>query len=271
MVDINVNGKAALITGGTRGLGYFIAESFVLNGASTIIITSRKAQACEDAKSQLEKLASENGKSVKIISIPCDLSNEASTVDFFRKVSSQISKLDVLIANAGATYGASLPDHPVSAVKKVLDLNIAGVFHSIQLFQPLLEKSGSKEDPSRIVVVSSVAAAVSTDFGGTYGYLASKAGVSHLARNLAIQLGPRNINVNILAPGFFETKMTKFLVKTKSTELTSGNPLGRFGNPDDIKNAVLWLCCRQSSYINGITLPVDGGLQLVGTSNLSKL
>lgn len=271
MVDINVDGKTALITGGTRGLGLHVAECFVLNGASTVVITSRKQDACESAKAELEKIAKENNKTVKVIAIPCNIADEQDQKLFFEKVSKRIDKLDILIANAGATYGAPLESHPVSAVKKVLDLNIAGVFQSIQLFTPLLEASGAKNDPSRIVIVSSVASFVATDFGGTFGYLASKAGVTHLGKNLALQLGPRNINVNTIAPGFFPTKMTKGMMKTKNNEMIEGNPLGRLGTKSDIQNSILWLCTKQSNYINGIVLPLDGGLHLVGTSNIAKL
>ncbi|KAK6205249.1 uncharacterized protein RJT21DRAFT_14395 [Scheffersomyces amazonensis] len=270
MVEINVNGKVALITGGSRGLGYAIAESFVLNGASKIIITSRKQTACDQAKETLEKLGKDNGKNVEVIPIACNIADEANVEAFFKEVTSRISKLDILIANAGAAYGETFFKHPISAVKKVLDLNVVGVFHCVKLFAPILEQSGNKDDPSRIIIVSSVAASVATDFGGTYGYLASKAGVSHLGKNLAVQLGPRNVNVNIIAPGIFPTKMSKSLVTNKKTELVDGNPLGRFGQLSDIQNSVLFLCCKQSNYINGISLPIDGGLYLVGTKNLSK-
>lgn len=270
MVSINVNNKIALITGGTRGLGYDIAETFVLNGASTVIITSRKQNACEKAKEDLEKIAKDNGKTVTIIAIPCDLADEKAFVKFYEEVSSKIDRLDILIANAGASYGETLPNHPVSAVKKVLDLNVTAVFQSVQLFAPLLEKAGTKSDPARIVITSSVAAAVASDFGGTYGYMASKAAVSHLGKNLAVQLGPRGISVNVIAPGFFPTKMARVLVETKAKELSEGNPMGRYGRREDIQNAVLWLCCKQSGYLNGISLAIDGGLALVGTANLSK-
>lgn len=271
MVDINVEGKNALITGGTRGLGFQVAESFVLNGASIVIITSRKKDACESAQRELEKIAVDNQKQVKVIAIPCDISVEKNVKEFFGQVSKQIDRLDILIANAGATYGAPLKDHPVSAVKKVIHLNITGVFHTIQLFTPLLEASGAKSDPSRIIIVSSVASFVATDFGGTYGYLASKAGVAHLGKNLALQLAPRNVTVNTIAPGFFPTKMTKGLMAAKNSEIVEGNPLKRLGTKSDIQNSVLWLCSKQSNYINGIVLPIDGGLHLVGTSNLAHL
>ncbi|ODV67345.1 NAD(P)-binding protein [Hyphopichia burtonii NRRL Y-1933] len=264
MVDLNVNNKVAVITGGTRGLGLDCAEAYVLNGASTVVITSRKADACKESKEYLEKIAKENGKSVKIISIPADLTKEDQAVDFFNQVAKQVEKVDILVANAGATWGASLEDHPVSAIKKVLDLNIASVFHSIQLFTPLLSKAGTFEDPARIIIMSSVASLISSEPVGTYGYLASKAGVSHLGKNLAVQLGPRNITVNSLAPGFFPTKMSKGLISAAGDMMIESNPRKRLGQKQDIQNAVLFLSAKESNYINGIVLPIDGGSYLSG-------
>lgn len=268
MTNFDVAGKTALVTGGTRGLGLHVAESFVVNDASVVIITSRKADACAAAKQELEKLAKDNGKSCEIIAIACDISNDKDLKSFVEQVSGKVDKLDILIANAGATYGEKFDTHPISAVRKVLELNVTGVFHTIQLFAPLLQKAGSREDPSRVVIVSSVASFVATDFGGTYGYHASKAGVAHLGKNLALALADRNINVNTIAPGFFETKMTKGMMQTKGNAMVEGNPLKRLGSKQDIQSAVLWLCAKQSNYINGIVLPIDGGLYLVGTANL---
>ena len=140
MVEVNTEGKIAVVTGGTRGLGLYCAEALVLNGASTVAITSRKKKACDEAKAHLEKLAKDNGKSTTIISFPADLAVEEQCEAFYKYVAEKVDKVDILIANAGATWGAALEDHPVSAVKKVLDLNVVSVFHTIKLFVPLLEK-----------------------------------------------------------------------------------------------------------------------------------
>ncbi|KAK6198859.1 peroxisomal 2,4 dienoyl-CoA reductase [Scheffersomyces amazonensis] len=262
MVDLNVNGKVAVITGGTRGLGLYCAEALALNGASVVVITSRKAKACEEAKKYLEKKSKEAGKQVKIISIPADIAVEAECVKFFQEVSKQVDKVDILIANAGASWGAPLEEHPISAVKKILGLNVVAVFHTIQLFTPLLEKSGTPEDPSRILIMSSVASLIPNDPVGTYGYLASKAGVSHLGKNLAIQLGPRNITVNSLAPGFFPTKMSQGLLDVAGEAMVESNPRGRLGVKEDIESITLFLCSKLSSYINGTVIPIDGGAHL---------
>jgi NAD(P)-dependent dehydrogenase (short-subunit alcohol dehydrogenase family) len=264
MVEYNVNGKVAVITGGTRGLGLYCAEALVANGAKTVIITSRKQKACDESKKLLEDIAKRTNKSCKIIAIPADISDEKQCKEFFEKVSNQVNQVDILMANAGATWGEPLESHPVSAVKKVLDLNIVAVFHTIQLFAPLMAKSGTKEDPSRILIMSSVVSLVAYEPMGTYGYLASKAGVSHLGKNLALQLASLNITVNMLAPGFFPTKMSNGMLEASNGIIEDMNPMGRLGAREDIQNATLFLCAKQSNYINGIVLPIDGGAHLVG-------
>ncbi|KAK6456202.1 peroxisomal 2,4 dienoyl-CoA reductase [Scheffersomyces xylosifermentans] len=263
MVDYNVNGKVAVVTGGSRGLGLYCAETLALNGASAVVITSRKAKACEEAKQYLEKVTREAGKSCKIISLPADITVEEECNKFYEDTAKAVGgKVDILIANAGASWGAPLEDHDVSAVKKVLNLNVVAVFHTIKLFAPLLEKSGTKEDASRILIMSSIASINVNDPVGTYGYLASKAGVSHLGKNLAIQFGPKNINVNSLAPGFFPTKMSNGLLEVAGPLMIETNPKGRLGVKEDIQAATLFLCAKESNYINGIVLPIDGGAHL---------
>lgn len=264
MVDYNVNGKVAVITGGTRGLGLYCAEALVANGAKTVVITSRKQNACEESKKHLEDIARRTNKSCKIIAIPADISDEHQCKEFFEKVSKQVDQVNILMANAGASWGAPLDSHPVSAVKKVLDLNIVAVFQTIQLFTPLLAKSGTKEDPSRILIMSSIVSLVPADPVGIYGYLASKAGVSHMGKNLALQLAPLNITVNMLAPGYFPTKMSHGLLEASGGMMEEINPMGRLGVREDIQNATLFLCAKQSNYINGIVLPIDGGAHLAG-------
>lgn len=265
MVDFNVNGKNAVVTGGTRGLGLYAAEAYVLNGAKTVVITSRKVKACEEAKAYLEKLAKDHGKPAKIISLPADLTVEAEAVKFAEDVAKLVDQLHILVANAGATWGAPLNEHPISAVKKVLNLNVVSVFHSIQLFAPLLEAAGTPQDPARVLIMSSVAGIVTADGAGTYGYLASKAGVSHLGKTLAGQLGPHNITVNLLAPGFFPTKMSQGVLSVAGDVMTESNPRQRLGVKEDIQAAVLFLSAKELNYINGIVLPVDGGSHLGGS------
>lgn len=270
MVDINVNGKTAVVTGGTRGLGLYTAEAYVLNGASCVVITSRKQAACQEAKQYLEKIAKDNGKSVKIIAIAADLAKEADCERFYKETMKLVDKVDILVANAGASWGAPLEEHTVTAFKKVLDLNVVAVFHTIKLFAPELEKAGKKDDPLRVLIMSSVISMVANDPVGVYGYLASKSGVSHMGKNLALQLGPKNITVNSLAPGFFPTKMSNGILEIAGDMMIELNPRGRLGEKEDLMNAALFLSSKQANYINGIVLPIDGGSH-IGGSFMPKL
>lgn len=262
MVDFNVNGKVAVVTGGTRGLGLYCAEAFVLNGAKTVVISSRKTEACEESKAHLEKLAKDNGRTCNIIGIAADVSKETECNKLYEETKKHVDKVDILIANAGATWGAPIGEHPIPAMHKVLSLNIIGVFNCIQLFKPDLEAAGTPEDPARVIIMSSIVSLVSADAAGVYGYSASKAGVSHMGKSLAIQLGPKNINVNSLAPGFIPSNMSKGLIDIGGEFMVALNPRKRLGNADDIKNSVLFLCSQQSNYINGVVLPLDGGAYL---------
>jgi NAD(P)-dependent dehydrogenase (short-subunit alcohol dehydrogenase family) len=171
--------------------------------------------------------------------------------------------VDILMANAGATWGEAFDTHPDSAFAKVMDLNVRAVFNTVRLFAPLLQKRASVADPSRVVITSSVAGLGVGTLGqqGTYGYSASKAGVLHLGRNLALELGPRHITVNSICPGFFPTKMSNGLMEMSGgmEKLARANPMRRLGKPEDIAGAVVYLCSRAGSHVNGDAIEIDGG------------
>lgn len=254
-----LRGKVAVVTGGSRGLGLDISEGFLAAGAKKVYISSRKAKACDEAVEYLNKFAKEHNLSGTAEAVPADLGNRAGAEHLFNEVSKKESKVDILIANAGATWGAPFEEHSDSAFQKVMDLNVKGVFACIQLFAPLLESAGTAEDPSRILITGSIAGLKNSLSGGTYGYLASKAAVHHLGRTLAIELGPRHITVNILAPGWFPTKMSNGLLEVLGDEAVNTNPLGRLGKPADIIGVSTFLCSPAASYVNGVTIPIDGG------------
>lgn len=171
--------------------------------------------------------------------------------------------VDILLANAGATWGAPFDSHPDDAFAKVMDLNVKSVFNTIRLFAPLLQKGATAEDPSRVVITGSVAGIGVGTLGenGTYGYSASKAAVLHLARNLALELGPRHVTVNSIAPGFFPSKMANGLLEATGgiDSFAKANPLGRLGRAEDIAGTVVFLTSRAGAYINGETVVIDGG------------
>jgi NAD(P)-dependent dehydrogenase (short-subunit alcohol dehydrogenase family) len=270
-MKLNVNGKVAVITGGSRGLGLNCAEVLVKNGAKAVYITSRKDKAVQEAVRFLKGIAKQYNPGCKIVGIAADVSNGDGVKQFAEAVCSQESKVDILIANAGASWGAPLIQHPETAFDKVMDLNVKGVFLTIQAFYPQLKKAGTKDYSSRVLIMGSVTGIQANAMeGGTYGYTASKAGVMHMGKCLALELGPDNINVNLLAPGFFPTKMSNGLLEKIGDKFTARNPKKRLGKQEDIESVVLFFCAKESDYLNGVVIPIDGGSS-VGDAPLSKM
>ncbi|KAI5818530.1 hypothetical protein BZA77DRAFT_261295 [Pyronema omphalodes] len=258
----SLSGKTAVVTGGSRGLGLHASTGLLHAGVSTLIITSRKADACAEAVSSLQKLFPR----ATISAIPADLSKPSEVKRFVEEIGKQVKKVDILIANAGATWGAPFDEHPDTAFAKVFDLNVRSVFNLIRDISPLLQAAGTRESPARVVTVGSVAGINIGNVGNnaTYGYAASKAAVHHLTKHLAVELGPRNILVNAIAPGFFLTKMAQGLVSLSGGEKAQAerSPNKRLGKPDDIAGVVVWLCSRAAGHCNGIVVPIDGGAHL---------
>ncbi|KAK5117990.1 hypothetical protein LTR62_004034 [Meristemomyces frigidus] len=280
MSDFTINnlfaldGKVALVTGGSRGLGLHAATAFLLAGAKTVFISARKAggeQGIDQAVARLNALPGIRGRAIGIAA------NVAQVDDIARLVTSiqeHESRLDILIANAGATWGGPFEPTPDWSSQKILDLNVRGVFNLARLFAPFLSASGTAKDPSRIIIVSSTAGTNVPHVGdhGTIMYSASKAAAHHLARNLAVELGPRNITTNTVAPGFFPSKLANGLIEQLGgqDQLERDNPRGRLGEPADIAGVMLFLCSRAGSYVNGEDIAVDGGARL-GAGRLTKL
>ncbi|KAF2006275.1 NAD(P)-binding protein [Amniculicola lignicola CBS 123094] len=259
-----LDGKVALVTGGSRGLGLHTATAFLLAGAKTVIISARKNAGAEGIDQAVEKLNKLNvsGKAVGIAANVADTDEIARLVKEVEKLE---GKLDILVCNAGATWGGPFEPTPDWSSKKVLDLNVRGVFNLARLFTPLLEKAGSRQDPSRIVIVSSTAGVTVPHVGdhGTIMYSVSKAAAHHMSRQLAVELGPRNITTNTVAPGFFPSKLASGLIDMLGgeKELSDWNPRKRLGEPEDIAGVMVYLCSPAASYVNGEDICVDGGVR----------
>ncbi|KAI1405684.1 NAD(P)-binding protein [Hypoxylon fuscum] len=258
----SLKGKVAVVTGGSRGLGLNAASAFLQAGCSKVFITSRKAAACDQAVAQLNALPNLQ-PGARAISAPADSSNLAGIEALVAQVRQHTDVVDILFANAGATWGEAFDTHPDAAFQKVMDLNVKSVFLCAQKFAPLLQKRATVDDPARIIITASIAGIGVGTLGkqATFGYSASKAAAIHLGRNLAIELGPRHILVNSICPGFFPTKMANGLL-----EMTGGyekhaasNPARRLGRPEDIAGAVVYLASRAGSHVNGAALQIDGG------------
>ena len=246
----NLNGKIALVTGGSRGIGAMIAEGFVRNGVKTYI-SSRKSDPCDKKAKELSKYG-------ECISIPADLTDMNEMDKLVTKIKDKETKLNILVNNAGAAWGASFDDFPEIGWDKVMDTNVKSVFFLTQKLVDILETSASTSDPSRIINIGSIDG-LGIPRAETYSYPASKAAVHQLTKVLANRLANRNINVNAIAPGPFESNMMAHTLEEYGEQIKSSVPRGRIGVPEDMVGASIFLSSKASSYITGSIIPVDGG------------
>jgi NAD(P)-dependent dehydrogenase (short-subunit alcohol dehydrogenase family) len=251
----SVSGKTALVTGAATGIGRMAATALIKAGA-TVLIASRKGADCETVAAELNAL----GASGKAVGFAGDVSSEAGIAALVGEVKARTGKLDILINNAGTSWGAPFEEFPYQGWTKVLAVNLTGLFHLTRELVPMLAASASDDDPSRIINLGSVMGTqpLADD---AYSYTASKAAVHHLTRTLAIELAARRITVNAFAPGPFQSRMTAFATGTDAQAKKVGAhvPIGRIGAPDDIAGATLYLCSRAGAYVTGAILPIDGG------------
>ena len=247
----SVNGKTALVTGGSRGIGLMIARGMVEAGAK-VYISSRKAAVCDEAAAELSK-------SGECYSLPADLGTEAGCRTLTDAFAAREDRLHVLVNNAGANWGAPLAEFPDSAFDKVLALNLKGPFHLTRFMQPLLEAAASDDDPARVINIGSIDGLQAPALE-TYAYSTSKAAVHHLTRVLAHKLAAKRITVNAIAPGPFESKMMEDTLQRFGDQIRASCPLGRIGRPDDVAGTVIYLSSRAGAYLTGVIIPVDGGI-----------
>lgn len=201
----------------------------------------------------MKKLNALTGISGTAVGIAADVARTEEIQRLVKEVRKTESKLDILVANAGATWGGPFEPTPDASSQKVLDLNVRGVFNLARLFTPLLAAAGTARDPSRIIIVSSIAGTNVPHVGdhGTIMYSVSKAAAHHLSRNLAVELGPRNITTNTIAPGFFPSKLASGLIEILGgeDELNRANPRGRLGLAEDIAGAMVYLASPAGCYV----------------------
>ena len=254
----SIEGKVALVTGGSRGIGEMIAAGFLANGAK-VYISSRKAEVC-DATAQ--RLQDEFGGTC--ISVPADLSNLDGITALSNAISQQDS-LDILVNNAGASWGEPIDEYSENGWDKVMDTNVKGVFFLTQKLLPLLRNSGTAEDPSRVINIGSIDG-IKTGLFDAFSYGPSKAALHHLTRVLAASLVRENIIVNAIAPGPFPTWMLSTGVGGGGdididwSEVGNSNPRGRVGTPEDIAGLAIFLSSRAGAYTVGQTITCDGGV-----------
>lgn len=247
-VTFNFTGEVALITGGSRGLGLQIAEAFGAARA-TVVITARRSQWLDEAERTLKE------QGITVHSMTCDVADPTSVDQVVQQTLALCGKIDVLVNNAGLTWGAPAENMPFERWKQVIDANISGTFlMSQQVGRTMLERG-----KGAMINVASVAG-----LGGgqlqTVGYNSSKAAVINLTRSFAIEWAKRGVRVNAIAPGMFRTRMTEAILDRAETAVASTTPMGRIGQPGELAPTVLFLASEGASYITGQVIPIDGGL-----------
>ena len=259
-----LTGKTALVTGGATGIGRMAATGLAAAGAR-VLIASRKAEACAEVAAAIN--AADLAGSAE--GFGGDVGSAEGIETLISAVQQRTGALNILMNNAGRTWGMPFGVFPYDAWEKVMALNVTGMFHLTQGLGDMLADAGTVDDPARVVNVGSVMGEVPMG-DGAYSYSVSKAGGHHMTRILAKELGPRHITVNALAPGPFQSGMTDFAIGQDSgaDRVAERVPSGRIGRPEDIAACLQFLCGYGGSYITGAVIPVSGGINVATGASL---
>ena len=246
----DLSGRAALVTGGSRGLGREIAEGLGEAGAA-VALTARREEWLRDAERTLRDAG------VDCFSVPCDISRPEAVRALVEAVAARFGKIDVLVNNAGATWGAPVLEMPLDQWRRVLDTNLTGSFLVTQAVGRLM----IDRRYGKIINIASIAGLTGNppEVLDTIGYSAAKGGLVAFTRDLAVKWARHNVYVNAIAPGFFRTRMTETLLDRNQERVEAQIPLGRIGRPGELKGVAVFLASAASDYITGQIIPVDGG------------
>jgi len=250
----DLNNKVAIVTGGGRGIGLKMAEGLAEVGAN-IVLCSRKVENCHKAAQNLAKLG------VKTLAMACDVRSLASIQSLVDKTLEEFGRLDILVNNSGVTWGGPTEDYSLEGWEKVMATNMTGAF----LFSQTAGRAMIRQKSGSIINIASVMGVIGTesDAADAIAYSASKGALITFTKDLAAKWAKYNIRVNAIAPGWFPTDMTKWALDHNSKKILSHVPMGRFGETEELKGAVVYLASEASRYVTGIVLPVDGGLLAV--------
>jgi NAD(P)-dependent dehydrogenase (short-subunit alcohol dehydrogenase family) len=246
----SLEGRVAVVTGGSRGIGAMIAKGFLVYGAKRVYITARKAAACDAAAEELSQYGD-------CVSLPGDVSTMEGIEGLTARLLAAEPKLDILVNNAGAAWGAAFDEFPESGWDKVVDLNMKTPFFLTQaLIGPL--RAAAKDHVAKVINICSIDGQ-SVAKEETYPYGASKAGLLHMTKRMALRLAPENIAVSAIAPGAFASDMNK-VARDHADAVSKAIPAGRIGTDEDMAGAAIYLASRAGDYVMGSAVTVDGGV-----------
>lgn len=246
----SLQGRVALVTGGSRGIGRMIAAGFLQQGAK-VYISARKAEACEETAAELSPLGT-------CIALPADVSTLEGAQALAAAFTAREPALGILVNNAGAAWGEAFETFPEKGWDKVVDLNMKTPFFLTQALYGALKKAAGKNSPAKVINIASIDG-ISVNAWETYSYAASKAGLIHLTKRMALRLARDNIVVSGIAPGAFASEMNKH-ARDHGDEVAQRVPAGRVGRDDDMAGAAIYLASRAGDYVLGETIVVDGGV-----------
>jgi NAD(P)-dependent dehydrogenase (short-subunit alcohol dehydrogenase family) len=246
----DLSGKTAIVTGGGKGIGRHMAEGLAEAGAN-VVVCARQADRCEQSASELEQLG------VGALGLGCDVRDPEQIQSVVERAVSDFGSVDILVNNAGTVWGAPVEDVPLEGWQKVVDVNLTGVF----LFSQAVGRVMIDGNGGSIVNIASIAGLQGgpPEIMNAIPYSTTKGGVIAFTRDLATKWARHGIRVNAIAPGWFPSDMANFVLDLHGEELVKHVPLGRFGDPEDLKGVVVFLASDASAYVTAHTLVVDGG------------
>jgi NAD(P)-dependent dehydrogenase (short-subunit alcohol dehydrogenase family) len=247
----SVQGRVALVTGGSSGIGRMIATGLAAAGAK-VYICARSAGKIAAAAAEIEG---------EVIGLTADLSSNAGIEALAAEITAREGALHILVNNAGTLTDAPLDDFSEAAWDDVIDLNLKTPFFMMQKLLPLLRAGATADRPASVINIGSVGA-LKIGPREVYSYQASKGAIHWLTKSLAKKLGPDNITVNAIAPGFFESEMTVITSEEMRSMVISMVPRRRTGTPEDVAGAAIYLASRAGAYVTGSVIPVEGGLAI---------